>query len=252
MDREERMDHYVRNEMTELDRAAFEREMANDPDLKQKVIELQAAIELVKSSGKESMRQIFAEIDTKELNENGGESVVVNRGKQRSLTILKWVAGVALILSLWLLVIPESQQMDTTVLTALYQDHFRPFPNISNPLVRDPSSLKERYLQHYDQGDYEGFLAEAKNIVNPTDTVLTYLVSAQLATNQLEETANTLSRLSQVSNPRFLQAADWYQLMLALKKEDIGAVRSIINKIMANKDHVYLTRAKEIQLAIQR
>ena len=246
--KEDDIDRYLRKELSDQERTTFEAQMERDLRLRDRVNEMQASIELIRAHGKDELRAAFAEMDAEEA--DSATVVPVSNARQGTWFIIaKWAAAAAAILlaGFWFL---SKSTAEPPQLVGLFEEYFNPFPNISDPLVRDDQGNNNKLMRLYDQQDYVTFIQSAEKIANPSDTTLAYLVSARLATGQINKAEVALNRLSKVQNLRFRQTADWYKLMLALKRNDAEAARDQASLIVADERHLYRDRTLVIVAAL--
>lgn len=189
--RDEHMDIYDAYQMgtlSEAEKQAFEKKLAEDEALKQDFERYKQEVALIGSLGiREEMKELM-------------ESKVE---KKRNLKLFIPL-GVAAALAIILLVLPK-KALDNE---SLFRQHFDAYPNAVS--IRDTPGDMSTAMNYYDRGEYAEALVVFERQPD-TDAVFFYKSICQLALNSPMEALENLSSIDDQSG--FYNASVWYKAL---------------------------------------
>jgi len=214
----ERIDSYLANELSSEERFAFEKLMADDPEIRKKVDNTRAVIEGLQDY---ELKQQFKKLHKKHASE----------GKVVNLSRKYWISGIAaavlaLIVSTFLLFDKGSNPQQ------LFSDNFAPYPDIYSSRGADNESSFEKAMELYSRGNYSNAilqfdLAEGSSIAN-TDYINFYKGLSYLAMGD----ANSAFPLFEiVQDSRLFEQANWYIGLSLLKQGNTKETVERLKKI---------------------
>jgi tetratricopeptide (TPR) repeat protein len=234
----ETMENYVNGRMSAEEQQSFEREMSENPELRE---ELALHRKLVSSIETESVRQMLEQIHTEHFAEE--TPVVTMRSRSRSFPLAIAASVALLILAGWWVYSWQSSQPE-----ALYAAYFSPDEGLPTTLGYEEDAQFAEGMVSYKLGEY----AEALDYWQPlltadpaNDTLNYYTALAFLANEQPELALSYLGRVVENETSAFATDARWY-LALAYLKQDMESEAQPLLQALAAGDSPYQQESREI------
>jgi hypothetical protein len=233
----ELIEKYFDEELSEVDAATFERRLNTDDGFRTLVEQEKYLIGAIRMQGL-----------TDELGQLKRMEATL---KDPSLSFLqtsnrRWYILAAAVVSL--IIIARFALMPPVTTESLYQDHFRPYPNIFEPQLRGEARADKRTeaFKAYDKRDYAQaatlFRALLQNQQDPGALLL--LGNSNLMIGNTDEAIANFSQL--VNEPSELSVqAKWFLSLAYLKKDDTTRALPLLKELAAT-DVSYAAKAREI------
>ena len=245
LEKQDRIDRYIREEMTSAEREAFERDLKADQALSGLYEESRLIAHAIRDVAAD--RELMAIMRNASADEI--RSVI---GKERRLRQrwLWWAIGsvaalllVAVVMRITLYTSSSSSQMDT-----LYQTYYEPFskrPGLSRGALGEADALKDKAYGLYMAGDYAS-AAELYDRLSPDAETLFYAALCYLEREKPEQAIVRLETLVEMGDQTpYYQMGIWYWAMACLKAHQKAEAISLLRRIVA-EDGFYADKAAEL------
>jgi|GEM_PF-1463009 len=130
----------------------------------------------------------------------------------------------------------------------LYEDNFRPYPNVFQPAVRGQQQVDDRTeaFKAYDKGDYLRAATLFRTILGRGHDAesLLLLGNCNLILSNTDAAISNFTELSRTS-PELAMQARWFLALAHLKNSDEAKARPLLEEI-ASTDASYAAKAKDI------
>lgn len=225
----EKIEAYLDDELSSSDKLAFEKEIAEDSNLRNEVDlhkSLQSELSEDVLNLKEKLRNINS--GAKETDKSSGKQAKILRLVMRSV-------AVAAILGLGIFFLPQLFN-ESIAPEGLYASYYEPYPMALNQRSADGSqetiSLNEA-VKNYTQKDYgkASIQFEELNKLEPDDVYLLYKANAEQAQGNLNEALNIYEGIIANGNEKYIQQAQWFKSLILINKGDLEEVKSFINSL---------------------
>lgn len=248
-DRYELFDSYLLGRMTGEDKASFEKSLVEDSVFANDFKDFQIITKGLEEAGENKFRQNLNEID-KEI----AEPVLL----KRSLKIY-WAAAATLTLLVGIAtIIYFTQGINTNKLYISYYQHYKndlveysrgegAVTNVKN-LTDDQSKILTEAMRAYDKKDYEktiDLIEDNLIIKNPDPGIVFFLAVSQLELNRVDEAIENLEFLTETTNHKYYEQAQWY-LSLAYVKAGYIEKAKLLLKEISMKSKIYKPNAEEL------
>lgn len=258
MERIEQIELYIEGGMDATARQAFEAEMAQDAALKAEVETYSDLIKGIRLSGQNEFMHLIHKWE-KELSAQEvlagkmeaapqAETPLIPLQTQKKTGASWWKIAVAacvvLVLGVvfWQFNVPDSNTQD------IYNEAFSPLSS-KMYIERTNSDNFTKALDLYDKKAYTKAKPLFDEVLsgNP-DSVIVNLYSGinNLTLGNLPEAEKQLDIVVQSKNPNFLQAAEWYLALLALRANDKDTALQRLEAIRNSPKHDYREQAKAV------
>ena len=243
MDREnqfERIERYLADEQTAAEKAAFERELAEDAQLRAELDLHRWAAESLADGGlldlAERLQQIDAQWQAPPTASPTAQPKLHSRPPARRTyqgPLLALAASVVLLIGLF----RWTNQGFTDETTPVLAQYFEPYPMVLNQrsaldtLVQTP--LTNRAIQTYLAGDYataEGFFAEL-SALEAQPLYDFYRGVCLLATGRAEAAQSYLQKVLNTEEPLLVQQARWYLALAHLAAGELDRGKGLLEAI---------------------
>ncbi len=236
------IERYLRNEMSDADRAKFEQRMANDPELRQAVTDYGMLIEGVKTAALKSRLDAYHTDIEGTISHSPADSHAI---PQKSRPLVKYLIAASVLLvagwGTWLIALQESPQEE------LFAAYFEPDPGLITPM-----SSTDRYqfytgMIDYKRENYEEAISKWQPLLEDnlqSDTLNYFMGVAHLAQGEHNEALPYLQSSTQIDTSVFIDKAYFYLGLAYLKNDDREAA------IQALKNSRY-NRAAELLAEIE-
>lgn len=158
----------------------------------------------------------------------------------------KWYLLAAAVIAI--IIVARFALMSNLTTEDLYEENFRPYPNVFQPAVRGERLANDRAeaFKAYDKGDYARAATLFTAILNRGDDAesLLLLGNCNLILGNTQAAIANFSRLSSTSAELSLQAK-WFLALAHLRNGDERRARPLLNEI-AGMNVSYAAKAKEI------
>lgn len=260
MDIQDKIDRYLRDEMSPCEKADFEKEMSSDALLAKEVAEQQLIVEAVRKVGDQRSIGLLKSLSEEELKDILSHKNDAQPARPHS--IIRWMVygtmAAAAVFALFFLADvfkPEEQGQQ------LYAAYFEAAPNEYATVSRGIPEMNrfDEPTQKiiidafglYDQKEYkkalQRFLEATKNIVPGDSPELFFYISiCQLETGRIKDAIGNLEKLNILDNSYpYHQDVDWYLALAYLKNEQIDKATDILTNIVQDNGY-YEDYAKKI------
>ncbi|MBX2842677.1 MAG: hypothetical protein KTR26_12980 [Flammeovirgaceae bacterium] len=132
--------------------------------------------------------------------------------------------------------------------TALYNEFYKPYPNIVNPQVRGEENLQADILQYYEIADYNTAIILLEKALEKKEAPLAFRFYYGLSLMEIGKTEQAIIVLNQVTESKdikFNDPAEWYLGLIYLRRNDLIKAKDIFETI-ANSNSSYEKRAGEL------
>lgn len=243
MEKEDLLDKYIRDELSDEEKAQLEGLENSQEDL-DFLKDMQTVLQVKE---RENLKAQFQSFEA-----DGATKVVPLSPKVKQVSSKKppiW--GIAIAASFAVL-ITAALWLFTSNQTDYFAANFKPYPNIVAPTERGATAkdaLTEA-MQTYERGQYATALSLLEQLPNQSDTTQFFSAISALVINQDEKAVNLLNQVSNAEG-RFQQEANWYLALTYLKLEDEAKAKAILTAIRTANDHPYQRDAVELLNALQ-
>lgn len=128
----------------------------------------------------------------------------------------------------------------------LYRAHFVPYPNVVAPINPEvpagARSLRERAYQAYESYDY-GQADILLGKLPASDTTQFYRGMIAMIKDRFAQARSLLAPLAKEEGVAFHEAAEWYEVLLLLREEDLEKARKQLHMIASEPSHPFRERA---------
>lgn len=253
----EAMERYLLMEMTSDERESFEKEMAKNPELKEKValqkglysldddsdewITIEDNTELLKKE-----TALFRAKETQEFSEKLKTYRHTHTKRKRSFfTPQLWIAIAAIIIIGVFILYPKSPNLST-----LYEDYhnWEELPSYVSK-GEDRDQILKNIESTFRSKNYQNVIIISQtldtSIYETNPQLLLYIGVSYLETDQYKNAIKAFDRLIQ-SNAIDFHKGYWYKTLTFLKKEDQENAVETLEVIVANETYYNHTKAKEL------
>lgn len=220
----ERVEKYLRGEMSANEAIAFENELSKNQELRE-------ALDFV--------RDIRKGVAVNKIHNLKAQLQEVDKKKSGGFKWLAIAASIALIATVGYFALNQSREVDTKV---LYEEFYSPYPNVVAPTSRSVSEDSLNAYQLYEQGKYERALNLFKSL-KQNDTVRFYSAQTLIALNEEEE---ALAQFSSVEEGNFSAAAKWYEALIYLKQQKQELALEKLNALIDDNGD-YSEKARDLK-----
>ena len=232
---QEKIDDYLLGRAA--DRAAFERELAADPDLAAGLADTREAIDAIELTGDAALKARLRQLEG-ELRGEGATVRPIGSAPPRRRPLVRYLALAAAVLLLltagWFLLRPGSTDAGDLYALADYE----PYPNIAYSITKGTDEVaageaarREAFLA-YEAGDMT--TAADRFAALPPDPVNRfYLGQAQLATERFAAAAATLAPLGQMADFNLAAESRYYRAVALLGSGDRTAATALLQPLAA-------------------
>lgn len=221
---DERLEKYLKDELTESERDQFEEDLENDPELAEALSLQQDLMMGIKMHFDDRLKEEFKKIDLEAEKTGSG-------GKTQMRTLWKWAASAAVGLTLvGVFYFMNAQDRNQRLFATYYSD----FPNIIERMQRDTESPIEQAFVYFQNEEWQEAI-EAFAALQAEQPGIFYPQFYQaLSLLNLDRPADAIPLFNAVvrsTDTRFTDPAQWYLSLAYLKLDDedqaIGILESI-------------------------
>ena len=241
-ERDQKIQAYLDNEMSDSDRTEFEDLLRTDEELKKEVDDLLQLNSDLLAAGHDSFK---AEVNQWESKHKNGLA------KARVYNLLAIAATVAVVFFIFNYFTGEKDPDNEK----LYAAYYSPYQDMI--LTRGESVDSENILYKgmtaYNEMDYQiaAELLEQYRINNRENYgVALYLAISQTELGRYEPAIRNYQTAMQ--DPMFVQQAQWYLALLYIRKNDNASAVSVLNEIRSNDEHFMNKQAEELYLKLKK
>ena len=235
----ERIDRYLKGQLTEEELQSFEAEMELDADLRNEVL-LQRDIKIgAEAYFDEELREKLAAVEQQQqVSDRPGRRFFFKPWRPVGIA-----ASVVLLLGLAYLILMPSNSGDPQ---ALFASYYQPYPNIVNPIERSAANIQNDGLSNYEQGNYQQAVMQFEEELKQFPQSDFRLFYQALAYLEVGDNENALKNLAQINEPgEFYHPAQWYLALTYLKAENIDEAKNQL-QVIADNPGDYQRRAIEL------
>ncbi|KAA1247513.1 tol-pal system YbgF family protein [Aquimarina sp. RZ0] len=229
MEQEERIDKYLKGELTQNEKDQFDDLLKNDPAFRSDVTLLK---DLKVVSGiedreelRKSMKTFETKIDTKE------NKVISLFGKYKKILV---AASILLLVAIGSITFLRPFALDTN---KLYASNFEPYKNVVTPIIRGENTEENEVMAFasYESENYKLAAAQFETLFETTKRpyFLLYQANALMAIDDAKKAIPLLEQHIKL-NDQLAERGKWYLALAYLKekrkKESIAILKEIIQK----------------------
>ncbi len=250
---------YIEGRLAPEDRAAFERRMEENPDLRNTVWEYQELIEGIRRKGAQEFLNQTKDWENQRapqqipLQRKDNEEVFKGRehnifGRRRTMYALALAACLILLVVIF---IPKRIGSGTLDAQLVYESHFEPYPDLFTVMgesVPEKSTL-DSAISAYNRENYNEALQLFQSITSQYPDSLApvlYAGVSHMALGQFKEAHPILKRLVNHPNTKYKEVAEYYLALNFLGLDEISESKRLLTEISENTNHDYQEESKEI------
>jgi predicted Zn-dependent protease len=245
---EDKMDDYIQNKMNDLDRKVFEKELAEDPDKKERFEQHKEVIQIIEiASLKEQLDRLEHKVDQEKKSSSQKKSKVINLFPRAQMIGIAASLTILIVAAVWIFY-PSQNNSDHFAFRKYYQKD----PGLPTTMgVSDQITLDQAMLL-YKQNNYQEALQAFETLLNetPNDTVQYYYAMSLMELDQFAEAEKTLRKL-ELKSSNLQQRRDWYLIMALLQLNREDEAIELVNEIIDQEQHLYKNDAKRLFEEIQ-
>ena len=234
---DERIDRYLRNQMSDSERADFERDVDNDQELRERLV---ATSMLVQGIAQEGMRREGqAQLDAiKQMSRDEFESAARSKkGRRSALTFMKWASGIAaaVIAAYGLYTYYPTSTKPQPEMAKVTKE--KPAKSVKAPKVAEPTlaSLADEYNKPFG-GEPDGFVEIREQIRNSgTEDMMAVVYDidkVEMPSFADEGKGAENAEVIQEMNDRYADCARWYKALAYLKANDKDSAIRELKKLI--------------------
>lgn len=234
-DQTDRIEKYLQERMTAIEKEAFEKDMENDPLLRQETLQMRQILKAITIHYNKRLKS-HLQYDEKAVSEDSGKKTYL-------YAIITSVAAVILLFAVLYIYVflPDPD------LKSLFITYYKPYPNIEEPIIRSGSDDVSAYAL-YESGRYSDALVEFQKIMeqNPSEiSALFYAGISSLETGKPEEASRYFGKVLEIGEGKYIRPAIWYLALSYLASEDRENAVKYLNDLL-NEDDLYTRKATEV------
>jgi hypothetical protein len=225
MNIEDQFDAYLNNEMSDIEKADFEKEIETNADLKSEFEAHKQAIKAINKVALEELRQEMNSWDDEGKNSRSNLKYYISAA-----------AAVIIMAAFYFILKPSNSQ-------ELFDEYYSTYPNVVN--VRDANSNKTAdLLQLYSAKNYQAFINKCNSLGDANDTLLFYKGIAHI---ELKQNVKATEQFKLVENDGlFGILAKYYGALAYLRDNKKTEAILLLNEVSQNEQSSYATKAQEI------
>ncbi|MGC3945644.1 MAG: tetratricopeptide repeat protein [Chryseolinea sp.] len=233
----ELIEKYFDEELSDYETESFERRMKTDDGFRSLVEQEKYIIGAIRMQGLKDDLEHIKRIEKDLKDPVATIGVTGNR---------KWYLLAAAVIAL--IIVARFALTSTVTTEDLYEDHFRPYPNVFQPAVRGQSQADERSeaFKAYDKSDYAKAATLFSSILergNDPESLL-LLGNCNLVLGNTDAAISNFTELSKTSKELSMQAR-WFLALAYLRNGDKTDATPLLKEIAAT-DASYAAKAKDI------
>ncbi len=238
------IDQFLNERLSEQEAEAFEKRKA-DPDFLSRLkssVDIGAALN---EKGRAQLKKRFNELDKNERM-SSQKQAGKNVGRQKSSQGRLWLLAAAAIIVLLIYFLMPGESTEVDYRQTLLAEHYQPFPNVIDPIVKGEEKESNNPFQAYELGDYARAIKafESKTPMNFNERL--YCGLSYLAMGNAKKAVDTLAPLRDSQNPNFKDQADWYYALALVGNKQFDAAIAVLQEMMEDQDHSYYTEAEDL------
>ena len=245
-DNDHTLDRYLRDEMSDQERRAFEEQLSTDDALTEALALHRDTLEGIRLDGSQALKRRLQAVEAALASP---APVVVAEKKTHRRFLTTWVAIAASLLTavlLGYLFIPTASSPQE-----LYVAYHQPFPNLINPAQRSTDNVAEetvlgRAVRAYDRAQYaEALTLFAQGDAQSDPGYTFYYGVSYLELDQPAQAIPLLERVVQEKTGLFYEPGLWYLALAHLKANDPAAAKPYLHTL-AEQEGDYTKEAREL------
>ncbi|HTF20397.1 MAG TPA: tetratricopeptide repeat protein [Chryseolinea sp.] len=233
----ELIEKYFDEGLSEFDAASFERRINTDDSFRTLVEQEKYIIGAIRIQG---LKDELEQLKRMEATLKDPHTAIRQSSNRR------WYALAAAVVAL--IIVARFALMPGVTTEDLYEDHFRPYPNVFEPTLRGQSLANDRTdaFKAYEKGDYKQAAALFRTVLQRQKDpgVLLLLGNCNLMLGNTAEAIVNFSKLAGESSELSMQAK-WFLSLAYLKDDDKTRALPLLKELAAT-DASYADKAKEI------
>lgn len=237
------IDAYLLDELSESQKRAFEEELAENNELKEKVDAYRAVKDGVEASGREELKERLKALEER----------VTRESKSSKKTMAWYSSRIAAVLILFILplyfILSNLNEVDSE---EVFASHFKPYPVLANGTVRGDAAdgpLSEG-LRAYQNGDYTLAITKLENIKKRDEGFSNgrfYLALSHLANEDAVQAIPVLGALAEDDEFKLNEQAKWYLGLAFLRNDQPDKARDTFQELYeTTQDSTFKVKAQNV------
>ncbi len=226
----EKIESYLDNSMSTLDKTQFEQELRSNQELAAKTEEIRLL--------QVGIQEAILKQKLKTFHQPAAKVVPMKFAAKKWLVAASTIA--VILTAGWFLFLKKAPN------EKLFASYFRPDPGLPTTMSSSDAYEFEKAMIDYKNGDYQkaidSWKSQAKN-----DTLTYFIGLANQSLNNNKEAINLLTQVANDPNKPFYKDACWYLGLALLKEKDFSKAISYIEKSENPQKEALLKAIKEIQ-----
>lgn len=234
----ERIDAYLKGNMSKEAHKAFEEQMKADSELAQAVEWIRKQEDLIPLAlMQQELDQIHDKITGKTQPKPWIWAVAAS---------IVFIVGIAL----WWIMNSNSRMAQD-----LYAEFYRPDPGLPTLMGASEDQKLAEAMTYYREGNYEESSNRLKELTDQnikSDTVLTYLGLSYLGEEKPEEAISTWLEIDEFTDIVLARKVQWYIAMAYLKENQLELAKEQLKDIARHAEHRYFEQALKVLDKLER
>jgi TolA-binding protein len=234
------IEQYLNNELSESERNELEALLETDEVLANEFDRRQSAHQMIDFLISENLRSQLKNMEAEE------HKVVSLVSRSRRMYALAIAASVVILIGAFFFLIPSGQNLSGQQLAMEY------YESPAFTLRSSDDQLVEANLsagiQALNSQNYDEAIQVLEEISSENDYYIMaryYLGHANFLTNNYTEAGNNFSEVVNSGDIRFLENAEWYELLSCLGQNT--TCENLLDRILSNENHLHLSKALAIK-----
>jgi len=227
------IEKYLDKNLSEIQRAAFEKELEDELFRKQLLFQAQ----LIDAHRVNEKEKIIKELDTfAQANKKVPKS-------RKYFGFLLGLIGLSIVLFSLLYVIKPGESGEE-----LFAEYFIELPADVNTRgeIDDASELYKTAMQSYLKGEYDSTLIGLQKIEERSPKIEMYSAMCRIHLGQDEMAEQLLEPLLLSGEKQIEENAQFYKALLLIKKNEITVAKTLLAAIIKNENHLFYSKSKEL------
>ena len=229
------IERFLRGEMKGEELRLFEEKMKKDKYFAEEVNLHKDIMVGANASFRQEMKNELKEVEKKYSKDN------IRRFPK--WTIISVAASISILIVAGFLFINSNESGLT-----LYNEYFKPYPNVVNPITRSSVADEQEGFQQYEIGDYQSAISvfEEQLQEDPGNkAVMLYLAISNLMVSNDKQAIDLLKKIVESPSDQFFAPAKWYLGLAYLKTGSTNKAKTIFQDL-AKEENSYSEKAKHV------
>lgn len=229
---DEKLMQYLDGELMGEELSAFEKSLANDPNMQARLESLELAKMTIQHYG---LKQQVSSVHHQMMDEFRNEHPARDRGKIYPLLrpTMKIAAGLIIFMFLF-----GAYELVTVSSSGLAQNAYSPFELSIDRSAAESSAIEQAYVNH----NFKEVIINLEKNTNPTEKDHFLGGQAYLAIHQSAKAIREFNKVLLDATGSYNEDAEYYLALSYLQNDQPLKAQTLMNKIYQDKDHLYHDR----------